>query len=440
MELFNDTPFAVTTTVFKSEPKSPLLTIIGKGRFRLIRKGECLALPPEEQEPPLPAEHHEDDYGNSLRRDAEAVPFKPRADCLVSGTCYTPDHEPAHAVAVAIQIGEMQKVLWVYGHRHWKRGASGKYSPSSPEPFVSLPLRNEFAHGGYTSEFNKHGIGLYNGAAADANSKHLPLANIQDDKKSHVTPTEDCIPAGFGPLDPTYRPRRDLGGTYDEEWLYKRKPLPPRDFSFDYFNAARPDQQIEGYLRGDEPLFFENLHAKHRTYKSKLPGIRLRCFLLQFWKSNHGDRLDLLEAPMNLDTCDVDMETETVTLIWRARAPLDPTEHKQYTHALVCVEDLESPQDENLYRSRIKSLILGEAAPSKEPLPVAVPETPIAEAEDAEDGNEAVRAKLADIMKQGKAPPEMIKIVEDNPDPMTALQKLIGHVEKMVADLPKPPK
>ena len=33
MQLYNDTPFAISTTVFKSEPKAPILTLIVKGTF-----------------------------------------------------------------------------------------------------------------------------------------------------------------------------------------------------------------------------------------------------------------------------------------------------------------------------------------------------------------------------------------------------------------------
>jgi len=43
-----------------------------------------------------------------------------------------------------------------------------------------------------------------------------------------------------------------LAGTYDEKWQKQRCPLPPADFNRAFFNVAPPDQQLDGYLPGEE--------------------------------------------------------------------------------------------------------------------------------------------------------------------------------------------
>ena len=436
MKLFNETLFKIGTTVFKTEPKAPILTLIVKAKLRLVPDRACEFLPPEEQEPPLPAEYYEDDYGNSLKRDAETAPFKMRADCLLIGTCYAPGGHPCRGATAVFEVGDMRKTLWIYGDRYWIRKSRNGFVASPPKEFQSIPIRNEFAHGGYASSHNRHGHGMFAGDSDDVEDGTVPLANIQHHQDTHVTPHEDRMGAGFGPLDPTMRPRVDFVGTHDDEWLYKRKPLPPRDFSYEHFNAARRDQQVEGYLRGDEGLCFENLHEKYSRYVSWLPGIRLRCFLMQTSVSDGTRKLELLEAPANLDTCSVDMEEETVTLIWRARAPLDATEKEQFTHALIAQEWLEYPQEEDVYRKRFKQLILEDAgvtAPPEEPEPPKPDEQVEAE-------NREVSEKMIKIFEQGKAPQDLIDIVKANPDPKAALDQLLVYAKEMVEKLPKAPK
>lgn len=435
MKLFNETPFAISTTKFKTEPKAPILTFIVKAKLRLVPDQPCAFLPQDEQEPPLPAEFYEDDHGNSLMRDSETAPFKLRADCLLNATCYAPGGVPCQALPVVYEVGKMRKTLWIYGDRYWVRSGLAKFAASSPEVFETMPIRNEYAHGGFSSAHNKHGRGLFNGNSDDVVDGTVALANIQRHRATHVTPHEDREPAGFGPLDPTMRPRVDHVGTYDDAWRYKRKPLPPRDFSYEHFNAARSDQQVDGYLRGDEDLYFENLHPSRAKYASRLPGIGIRCFLLQVSTGTDGRQLDLLEAPAYLDTCSVDMDAEIVTLIWRARAPLDPAEKEQFTHALIAQEPLDVPRDESFYRQRIKQLILDDAGAA---MPPEEPDAPDITG-DKEAAKLEVNEKMLQIFEQGQAPPEMIEIVKRNPDPKAALDELLLYAKQMVEKLPKVP-
>ena len=60
------------------------------------------------------------------------------------------------------------------------------------------------------------------------------------------------MPIGFGPIAQHWQARVSLAGTYDEAWEKSRRPLPPADFSPAFFNVAPADQQLDGYVPGEE--------------------------------------------------------------------------------------------------------------------------------------------------------------------------------------------
>ncbi len=435
MEILNDTPYAVQPIFYQVEPNEPVMTIVTKGLFALQKDDPCWPAPAPFQLPLSNTIYHQDSVGNSLRVDAETAPYKPRADCLLLGNGYAPQGHPVEALAVTFSVGTMSKTLWLYGDRTWVTKANGTGQLVGPEPFTSMPIRNELACGGLASVYNKHGIGLYDETRPENQGAPIRLANVLDMNHTHVDPNHDCEPAGFGPLDPDFRPRVDHKGTYDEAWLYRRKPLPPADFSSKFYNAARPDQQIEGYLRGDEPLYFENLHREHPVFQSRLPGIRLRYFLIRL---DAAGKPSLLEATNNLDTCMVDMEDESVTLIWRGRVPIDPSGRETYTHAYVGQEPLAEPRKTAYYSEQIRALVLGPAAVP--PAPGPTPEEAAAELQKkkAEEDRKTL-AEALEMMKDAKAPPEMLEILKKQSDPLKAVEALIKHAESLASKLPKPP-
>jgi hypothetical protein len=49
-----------------------------------------------------------------------------------------------------------------------------------------------------------------------------------------------------------WEPRLQYAGTYDEEWLTTRAPLPPADLQPAFYNVAPPDLVAHGFLTGNE--------------------------------------------------------------------------------------------------------------------------------------------------------------------------------------------
>ena len=96
-------------------------------------------------------------------------------------------------------------------------------------------------------------------ASGDQAMRSLP--NLEDPSHLISSPKDRPPPAGFGPIAPSWEPRRSLAGTYDEAWQARRAPFLPKDFQARFFNAAHPDLVCKRYLRGGEPVQIINASA-----------------------------------------------------------------------------------------------------------------------------------------------------------------------------------
>ncbi|AOJ11956.1 DUF2169 family type VI secretion system accessory protein [Burkholderia mayonis] len=130
-------------------------------------------------------------------------------------------------------------------------------------------------------------------------------------------------PAGFGIVGKAWRSRRELAGTYDEQWLEERHPGLPDDFQFGYWNGAHPAMQVP-HLMGNETLLLMNLvpagtpSSKPDERGNTIMRIALPGHLPMGWI--YTDQ-SLKFAPLLLDTLSVDLSDVSkpvVTLAWRA--------------------------------------------------------------------------------------------------------------------------
>jgi hypothetical protein len=96
------------------------------------------------------------------------------------------------------------------------------------------------------------------------------------------------VPAGFGPIASFWSPRRERGGTYDEAWLKRRKPLLPDDYSDQHLLCAPEDQRPAQHLRGDERILLTNL-TPHGRLLFALPKLRF-AFTSYFGARKHEHR------------------------------------------------------------------------------------------------------------------------------------------------------
>jgi len=343
VDILNKTAYCFASLPGRMNYPNHSLTLIVKGTF-VLSPGQK-AIPAAEQLYPTGDEYHPDDEDmtGSLRYESDFVCFKPNTDLLLVGKCHVPGGKLLQTCPVTLRAGSKSHSLMVFGNRYWSRNALGFRIPIAPELFKEMDLRYENSFGGAGYDRNPVGKGFAK-STSESGAEFWPLPNIENPLHLLDSPRDRPHPAGFGPLNRMWEPRRSKMGTYKGTYMKERWPWFPEDFDWTHFNSALPEMQLEGYLRGDERLYFENLHPDHPQYEARLPGLRVRCFLNRFDDpSNSQD--DFAEVPMNLDTLWVDMEAEKLVLVWRGWAEVSSEEPDEIRHGFIKSEEIDSLPD-----------------------------------------------------------------------------------------------
>jgi len=329
MDLVNETALEVAWTVSRIKPSSFLMTVLAKGTYQM--QPDSAAIPADEQLALTGDEFEAGDPAGPLRYSFDFAPFKPRADVLLVGSCHAPGGTPTPTMRVSLQIASITKSLDIVGDRYWR----GQNETTQPRPFATMPLTWSGSFGGPGFDANPLGKGFAPVVGPDGRSLH-PLPNIESLAQPVRSLTDRVEPAGFGPILDTWRQRLKKFGSFDAGYVKELWPGYPRDFDSGFFNAAPEDQQVEGYLAGDEQYAAENLHKIRPIYRGHLPGIRVRAFL-----NEHvyvGEQLR--ELPMRLDTLWIDMDAERLVLVWRGCSPVADASLEDIAHLLFVAEPL----------------------------------------------------------------------------------------------------
>ncbi len=350
---------------------------------------------PKNEFPVTGDENFDGDPNKSLRYDSDFAPFKPRADVMLVGTVHSPSGRAVPECQARLRVGQMNKTIDVIGDRVWEGNVW--YNISKPKPFVSMPMRYEQAFGGANSRNNPVGKGF--GQA---------LPNLEQPNQRIKAISDRPAPACFGPISAAWPNRAGMIGTYGERYIKERWPWLPADFDWAHFNAAPRDQQIEGYLRGDEPIELVNLHPKLGYIETKLPGLRVRWFL----KSRQEDgTLRFLEVPLVLDTLWIDTDKEQLALIWRGRTPIRSIRMKELEQMLIVTEPLQGTAKGLDYYEKLLTKRFNEGD-EEFAAQIAVAKKQIAEAEE--------QAKDAKKRGEEAAAQAQAKLDETGPRPETA--------------------
>jgi uncharacterized protein YjbI with pentapeptide repeats len=336
VEIRNHTPFALAPLLGRVRYPACTATLVVKAGFRLAPDGIC---EPLESQPALVGDVLSEADAPECLYDADLALFKPRADLLLSGTCHTPGGTAVTTCLVSLRVGSWSKTIAAIGNRSWKKGMVFS-KPGEPQPFTRIPLRWSNAYGGPGFADNPAGTGFKEGL----------MPNLEYPDRLVTKPSQKVEPAGFGPVHRTWKQRTQRMGTYDKKWLKERWPAFPADFDWTHFNAAPADQQLEGYLRGDEEIELTNLHPEHTKLKTRLPGLRVRVLVREgpipngdsHQPSTINHQLHVREVPMNLDTLFVDADKGEVVLLWRGLADVADDEWTTGRDILIVSEPLEA--------------------------------------------------------------------------------------------------
>jgi uncharacterized protein YjbI with pentapeptide repeats len=260
---------------------------------------------------------------------------KPRGEVVVTGKFFSPDNRPVPGGKVRIKLADVDKTLYVFGNRYWKRGEGSAMGITEPEPVTILDISYENAFGGPVFPQNPLGKGM-EPVPIETGEDLLPLPNIEDPKRLVTFPKDRPEPAGFAPLDMTWPQRFSKAGTFDEKWLNERFPGLAEDLDWTYYNTVPADQQIDGFFTGDEVFEIEGMHPKERLLAGKLPEIRSRCFINQ---DIEGETV-FKEIRLSADTVWLFPHAEKGIVTCRGTIETATDDAEDITHLLVAYERL----------------------------------------------------------------------------------------------------
>jgi len=314
-QIDNRTPFAAERGWVRDRNGAEVWLVAVKCTFDIAPDG---ALAPSKEQPPVlrVPDYHGEPGKSSLKYDNDLVLTKTTTDILVLGHACAPAGKPTAAMDVGFRVGPVQKILRVTGDRTW-----GRRGPSSPQPFLKMPLVYERAYGGVDKRSsqpdsdwdwrNPVGTGF---AAAEEHMEGVVLPNIEYPEERLTAWKDRPRPAGFGPIGGHWQPRVPLAGTYDDKWMKTRQPLLPEDFDDRFFQCAPQDQQAPSFLRGGEPVILRHL-TESGDLRFNLPKVFLG-FETRFYD---GSRERHREP--RLHTVIIDSDTSRVSLVWHSALP-----------------------------------------------------------------------------------------------------------------------
>jgi hypothetical protein len=319
LQLRNETGFAGTVFASPNPDGIDTLYAVIKGTFDIA--GACV--PAEKQLPIVMADQH---YGDpavtSIRLPSDISLIKPRSDVLLLGQAYAPGGQAGYYTDVSLAVGPLLKVVRVFGDRVWQSAGPGTYVPSSPQPFVSLPLVWERAFGGLdqgkrgiTGEArNPVGLGFCSqDSSRPIEGRRLP--NLEDPAEPVSSWKQTPGPACFAPVSAHWQPRCSHAGTYDEAWQTGRAPYLPSDFDPRFFQLAPPGLvHPAGYLQGGELVDVRGA-TPNGWLRFQLPSVRVQITYVVGGSKE--------PRPTTLDTVIVEPDANRVVLIWRAALQCD---------------------------------------------------------------------------------------------------------------------
>jgi hypothetical protein len=340
LNIINHTPFTAEAIPFKGPDGNAFVTLIVKGTFTVSPANKVKIaddqLPIAFGDTPYDAQQ-----GGLLKFEADIAPFKPRADIVLVGHAHAPAGRAVTQIDISLRVGPARRTLRVFGDRQWHCPALLPDHPTPPRPFTKMPLVYSRAFGGMDLENgafckeNLAGKGYW--AKSSKKSAHQkPLPNIEDPQCLIRSPKDHPRPVGFGFYGRAWHPRVSSVGTYDEQWRKTRSPDPPADFKYDYYNAAHPELQWNGFLTGDEEVELLNMVEGRQVVRFRLPNAQLSGRVKKSYEAlaayleknsapadqvaavkNHPPIVQ--EVALNLDTLCLVPDENYFFLLWRGR-------------------------------------------------------------------------------------------------------------------------
>jgi hypothetical protein len=289
------------------------VTVVVKASFVWDKAGTAI---PTDPSPIVDTDEFAGEPSTSgLLRASDLGQMKPRCDVLLLGEFTFP--HPVTVTEVQLTVGSrINKRARVFGERVWLPSAVADLVPSQPRAVTSVPIAWERTYGG-SDPTDPKCVDARNpagsGVAKDPKTLHgKPAPQIEDTDRPLGVRMGVPSPIGFGPIAPHWQARVALAGTYDEAWQRSRRPLPPTDFSPQFFNVAPLDQQMDRYTPG-EVVRLNNMTTAGLD-QFRLPDAKLPVTIVT------SDELS--EAVAAIDTVIIEPAQRRFSLLAKAQAEL----------------------------------------------------------------------------------------------------------------------
>lgn len=194
---------------------------------------------------------------SSLKYASDFSLGKLSTDVIIQGCAIPANQQEVDKMLVDIQVHKTQLQLAVFGQRFWQGNKI-----TAPKPFNKMPLVFENAYGGKcprTNDQDKNYSFLKNpvGKGYCVNKKvsnNLELPNVEFIDQLIQSPKDRPEPASLGFIAPSWMPRSNHAGTYDQAWQDTTAPDYPEDFNRIFNTMSNSRLRQSGYLKGGEAI------------------------------------------------------------------------------------------------------------------------------------------------------------------------------------------
>jgi uncharacterized protein YjbI with pentapeptide repeats len=259
---------------------------------------------------------------------------KSRGGYGVAGDACAPAGRQVTGLTVRAGVGTLQKSVLVLGDRYWTRGLTG-WQASAPQPFTRMPIGPARAYGGKGYARNPLGKGY---CADPERADGVALPNVERPEAPVLRPSDTPAPALLGPLPQGSPDQARWLGTLDKRWQRARLPWLPDDTDPRWFDRFEQDQCREGYWRGDEDWFAENMHPQHPVLRGTLPGLRPRALVRGEAAPERRS-----ELPLDLDTVWLFPNEGRVLVMYRGEAAVRREDAEDIIGVAVFTETMAEP-------------------------------------------------------------------------------------------------
>ena len=216
MNVVHEGPFRSGSLAWQSGSGAWMLTVVCRAAFSL-----------QPVESPMVAWTRDAAEPGDERRFAEpwgpAAPLKRWPEVVLVGHAYAPAGTKVASLRARLSVGGLEKVVEIHGDAHFTQ--EGVLVP--PARFARMPLTWRRAAGG-ASTTNPVGVRMGAEALADTLGR-VPLPNLRPLGSSIQTRAQVVVPAGFGPLGPSWPSRAQRLHRHAPAWDAERwveRPAP----------------------------------------------------------------------------------------------------------------------------------------------------------------------------------------------------------------------